>query len=59
MISCLWRDAKPDDLQQWDSPWGRGNPGWHIECSAMIKSLLGVEIDIHTGGMDHIPDAPQ
>ncbi|HVX90478.1 MAG TPA: cysteine--tRNA ligase [Candidatus Paceibacterota bacterium] len=51
----LWRDAKPDDLQQWDSPWGRGNPGWHIECSAMIKSVLGTEIDIHTGGMDHIP----
>ncbi len=51
----LWRDAKPNDLQQWDSPWGRGNPGWHIECSAMIRSLLGAEIDIHTGGIDHIP----
>ena len=51
----LWRDAKPDDLQQWDSPWGRGNPGWHIECSAMVKALLGETIDIHTGGMDHIP----
>ncbi len=50
----LWRSAKPDDLQQWDSPWGRGNPGWHIECSAMIRSLLGQEIDIHTGGEDHI-----
>ena len=50
----LWRKAKPDDLQQWDSPWGRGNPGWHIECSAIIRSLLGQEIDIHTGGEDHI-----
>ncbi len=48
----LWRKAKPGDLQQWDSPWGRGNPGWHIECSAMIRSLLGQEIDIHTGGED-------
>ncbi|MFA6414467.1 MAG: cysteine--tRNA ligase [Candidatus Paceibacterota bacterium] len=50
----LWRSAKPGDLQQWDSPWGRGNPGWHIECSAMSRSLLGQEIDIHTGGEDHI-----
>ena len=48
----LWRAAKPNDLQQWDSPWGRGNPGWHIECSAMSRSLLGTEIDIHTGGED-------
>ena len=52
---ALWRKAKIGDLQQWDSPWGRGNPGWHIECSAMIRSLLGQEIDIHTGGMDLIP----
>lgn len=51
---ALWRVAKPHDLQQWDSPWGRGNPGWHIECSAMIRALLGQEIDIHTGGEDHI-----
>lgn len=50
----LWRYAKRDDLQQWDSPWGRGNPGWHIECSAMIRALLGQEIDIHSGGEDHI-----
>lgn len=48
----LWRAAKPRDLQQWDSPWGRGNPGWHLECSAMARSLLGQEIDIHTGGED-------
>lgn len=52
---ALWRTAKPNDLQQWSSPWGLGNPGWHIECSAMIKALLGETIDIHTGGMDHIP----
>jgi len=52
---ALWRTAKPGDLQKWDSPWGSGNPGWHIECSAMIRALLGAEIDIHTGGMDHIP----
>ncbi len=51
----LWRLAKPNDLQKWPSPWGIGNPGWHIECSAMIRSILGSEIDIHTGGMDHIP----
>src|SRR3989344_5197314 len=49
---ALWRRAKPDDLQQWDSPWGRGNPGWHIECSTMSRVLLGPEIDIHTGGED-------
>lgn len=39
-------------LQEWDSPWGRGVPGWNIECSAMARSLLGIEIDIHTGGED-------
>jgi cysteinyl-tRNA synthetase len=50
----LWRSAKPGDLQQWNSPWGYGNPGWHIECSAMSRTLLGQEIDIHTGGEDHI-----
>lgn len=48
----LWRTAKSGDLQIWDSPWGPGNPGWHIECSAMSRSLLGQEIDIHTGGED-------
>jgi cysteinyl-tRNA synthetase len=51
---ALWRCAKPGDLQQWDSPWCRGNPGWHIECSAMSRALLGEQIDIHTGGEDHI-----
>jgi len=49
---ALWRAAKLGDLQQWDSPWGKGNPGWHIECSAMSRALLGQEIDIHTGGED-------
>jgi len=41
--------------QEWKSPWGTGFPGWHIECSAMAKALLGPELDIHTGGVDHIP----
>lgn len=40
---------------QWDSPWGRGYPGWHIECSAMSMKYLGDEFDIHCGGIDHIP----
>ncbi|MHB8710517.1 MAG: cysteine--tRNA ligase [Minisyncoccota bacterium] len=52
---ALWRIAKPNDLQQWESPWERGNPGWHLECSAMSRSLLGQEIDIHTGGEDLAP----
>ncbi len=48
----LWKfDAKTG----WDSPWGKGFPGWHIECSAMIRALLGNTIDIHTGGIEHIP----
>jgi cysteinyl-tRNA synthetase len=51
---ALWRRAKPGDLQQWDSPWGRGNPGWHIECSAMSMKYLGETFDIHTGGEDHL-----
>lgn len=40
---------------QWDSPWGKGYPGWHIECSAMARKYLGDDIDIHCGGIDHIP----
>lgn len=51
---ALWRFAKQNDLQQWKSPWGMGNPGWSIECSAMSKALLGATLDIHTGGEDHI-----
>jgi len=50
---ALWRAAKPGDLQQWDSPWGRGNPGWHIECSAMSMKYLGETFDLHSGGEDH------
>jgi cysteinyl-tRNA synthetase len=41
--------------QEWESPWGVGFPGWHIECSAMAKKFLGITIDLHTGGIDHIP----
>ena len=49
----LWKPSTPD-LPGWDSPWGRGRPGWHIECSAMIERLLGETIDIHGGGNDLI-----
>lgn len=52
---ALWVLAQPHHMMQWDSPWGRGYPGWHIECSAMSMKYLGETIDIHTGGMDHIP----
>jgi len=52
---ALWITNQPKHLMQWDSPWGRGFPGWHIECSAMSMKYLGDEIDIHTGGIDHIP----
>ena len=48
---ALWKAAKPDE-PAWDSPWGKGRPGWHIECSAMIRSRLGESIDIHGGGGD-------
>lgn len=48
----LW---KFDTKIGWESPWGMGFPGWHIECSAMIRALLGSQIDIHTGGIEHIP----
>ena len=49
----LWKPSTPD-LPGWESPWGRGRPGWHIECSAMIEQHLGVSIDIHGGGQDLI-----
>ncbi|HTW88624.1 MAG TPA: cysteine--tRNA ligase [Candidatus Binataceae bacterium] len=52
---ALWVLDQPGHLMQWDSPWGRGYPGWHIECSAMSMKYLGETIDIHTGGLDHIP----
>ncbi len=48
---ALWKAAKPDE-PSWDSPWGRGRPGWHIECSAMSTHCLGHHFDIHGGGMD-------
>ncbi|MCL1862432.1 MAG: cysteine--tRNA ligase [Defluviitaleaceae bacterium] len=47
----LWKPAKPDE-PKWASPWGDGRPGWHIECSAMVKKYLGDQIDIHGGGVD-------
>lgn len=49
---ALWISAKPETLMQWPSPWGRGFPGWHIECSAMSNKYLGTTFDIHGGGMD-------
>jgi cysteinyl-tRNA synthetase len=49
---ALWKGEKPDEDTAWDSPWGRGRPGWHIECSAMAEQLLGLEFDIHGGGID-------
>ncbi|MZH45737.1 MAG: cysteine--tRNA ligase [Nitrospinae bacterium] len=48
---ALWKKSKPDE-PSWDSPWGRGRPGWHIECSAMSKKYLGDTFDIHGGGKD-------
>lgn len=50
----LWKVAEDGRIMAWDSPWGRGFPGWHIECSAMSAKYLGDEIDIHTGGVDNI-----
>lgn len=52
---ALWKKAEKNHIMQWDSPWGKGYPGWHIECSAMGKKFLGERFDIHTGGVDHIP----
>jgi len=49
---ALWKKAEPEHIMQWNSPWGRGFPGWHIECSAMSKKYLGDRFDIHGGGMD-------
>jgi len=51
---ALWKKAEPNHIMQWDSPWGKGYPGWHIECSAMSRKYLGSHFDIHTGGVDHI-----
>jgi cysteinyl-tRNA synthetase len=49
---ALWKAHKPGEDTAWDAPWGRGRPGWHIECSAMAEELLGVGLDIHGGGND-------
>ena len=49
---ALWKAWKEGEDTAWDAPWGRGRPGWHIECSAMAEALLGVEFDIHGGGVD-------
>ncbi|HET7529263.1 MAG TPA: cysteine--tRNA ligase, partial [Candidatus Saccharimonadales bacterium] len=54
---ALWKFS-PKDRQrdmEWDSPWGKGFPGWHIECSAMVKNYFGDTVDIHSGGIDHVP----
>jgi len=54
---ALWKAAKPEDEATgaaWDSPWGRGRPGWHLECSAMAMELLGETLDLHCGGVDLI-----
>lgn len=52
---ALWKKAPKEHIMQWESPWGMGYPGWHIECSAMSRKYLGSLIDIHSGGVDHIP----
>lgn len=54
---ALWKFSPKDKKRdmEWDSPWGKGFPGWHLECSVMARELLGNTIDIHTGGIDHIP----
>ncbi len=54
---ALWKFSPTDEQRQmeWDSPWGKGFPGWHVECSAMAMKYLGEHFDIHTGGIEHIP----
>lgn len=54
---AVWKFSNPNEKRdmEWDSPWGVGFPGWHLECSVMARELLGDQIDIHTGGIDHIP----
>ena len=51
---ALWKFVEPNHIMKWESPWGLGCPGWHIECSAMAKKYLGDYFDIHTGGIDHL-----
>lgn len=50
----LWVTNQPDHVMKWDSPWGIGFPGWHIECTAMSTKYLGEQFDIHTGGKEHV-----
>lgn len=54
---ALWKFSPESEQRdmEWQSPWGKGFPGWHLECSVMAREMLGDEIDIHTGGIDHIP----
>lgn len=52
---ALWKFVPDSHIMKWDSPWGVGCPGWHIECSAMSGDILGDHFDIHTGGIDHLP----
>lgn len=54
---AVWKFSDPAEKRdmEWDSPWGKGFPGWHLECSVMARELLGEQIDIHAGGIDHIP----
>ena len=49
---ALWKAQKPEEDAAWDAPWGRGRPGWHIECSAMAEQILGLDFDVHGGGVD-------
>ncbi|HKO27052.1 MAG TPA: cysteine--tRNA ligase, partial [Solirubrobacteraceae bacterium] len=49
---ALWKAQKPGEDTAWDAPWGRGRPGWHIECSAMAEEILGLDFDVHGGGSD-------
>jgi cysteinyl-tRNA synthetase len=51
----LWVTNQPEHIMKWPSPWGKGFPGWHIECTAMSAKYLGQRFDIHTGGKEHIP----
>jgi cysteinyl-tRNA synthetase len=51
---ALWKKAEPEHILRWNSPWGEGFPGWHIECSAMARKYLGETFDIHGGGIDNI-----
>jgi cysteinyl-tRNA synthetase len=51
---AIWKQAEPDHILRWDSPWGAGFPGWHVECSAMANKYLGHTFDIHGGGIDNI-----